>query len=269
MTFNWHALLKIIADHVTEQANAAVEFVAQNVTDETHENKLVFDLHLAVNGEKVDHTDFGEGSGEVEVDLPLDGLEVPEGKTVKIVYVDDNGGRHDMGGEFDRHNHRVKFKTHHFSTYEAVIEEEDAQETVAVTVENMTNGVASVNAPAGTVGEAYTLTVSAEMACVVLVQDSEGNYEPLVATSVGDNTYSFTTVLEEGMTFVVAVKGDISLDSVVDGVDAARAALYFAQKITLDAVTVAVGDLDGDNVITGVDAARAALAFAKKITIAW
>lgn len=261
LTFDSNALGTILTNH------AGKSNVTLKVEDKsTTENKnLRFDIYLSVDGVKQETSQFG--TGNVTVTIPLGKLNLTDKQTVKVWYVK-GATRTEMDSKVE--NGCVTFQTNHFSEYEVQVV--DVVTTPKLDNQTGTTTPATINAPtSGTVGSVYEFTVTCEKACVVFAKDGEGNYIRLSAKAVENqnNTYSFTVTLEEGMTFVVAIKGDISLDGTVDGVDAARAALYFAQKITLDAVNVAVGDLNGDNVIDGVDAVRAALAFAQEITIAW
>ena len=172
------------------------------------------------------------------------------------------------GFEYDSNAKKVKFLTHHFSEY--MVEVVDAG--VTVTIDDRTNKKAVIVAPEkGTVGEDYTITVTNDIACVVLVKTGVDSYERLTAVKKEgeDNTYEFTTKLTDGMSFVVAVKGDVSLDGAFTAQDVNQVRLAAGGKITLDVLPMAIADITGDGIFTAQDVNQVRLISGGKISATW
>ena len=93
-------ILKAIVDAIKDVVIDTIELVAENITSQVDENKLVFDLSVAVNGTKRPHTDFtnngANADAEVEVEIPVDSLTVGENQTVKVFYRDGSAYGKDM-----------------------------------------------------------------------------------------------------------------------------------------------------------------------------
>ena len=113
LIFNNKAVEKIITDHDDKKT---ISIGVKNVTPADSTDKLVFDIHLKVDGNKVDHSDFGDGS--VTVTIPLDSLNLSDKQTVKVWYVKDGVRQKEMDHTHDRDGKKVHFQTSHFSEYE-------------------------------------------------------------------------------------------------------------------------------------------------------
>ena len=123
LVFNNKALEKIITDHDDKKT---ISIGVKNVTPADSTDKLVFDIHLKVDGNKVDHSDFGDGS--VTVTIPLDSLNLSDKQTVKVWYVKDGVRQKEMDHTHDRDGKKVHFQTSHFSEYEVEVCEEEVIE---------------------------------------------------------------------------------------------------------------------------------------------
>jgi len=83
----------------------------------------------------------------------------------------------------------------------------------------------TVNAPTDgwKLGEENIFTVSStdDVACVVLVKDANGEYHRLTATT-SEGVHSFSATIDEGDEIVVAIKGDINCDGLVNVEDESK-----------------------------------------------
>ena len=274
LLFDNTALKQILEVH---SGKSEVKLVVENTTPAEATDKRVFDISLTVDGVKQESSQFGEG--KVTVTIPLGEL-VGENQTVKVWYVErDASGtetRTEMtdGFNHDKTNKTVCFQTNHFSEYEVEVVNEDTDTTVTVTIDNKTGSTtpATINAPTtGTIGSEYIFTVTCAKACVVLVKDADGTYERLGATAVANqiNTYSFATTLEEGMTFVVAIKGDVNGDGKVTSADAAAASAIEVGNITVDELKQLIMDVNKDGKVTSADSAAAKAVEVGNLTMPW
>ncbi len=112
----------------------------------------------------------------------------------------------------------------------------------------------------------FTVASDNDVACVVLVKNADGTYQKLTAT-IADGTHSFTATLAEGDSIIVALKGDVNGDGVVNASDAtlvSRACLsesHKAYKALNDQATCAIGT---PNAAVAVMINRACLSAAHK-----
>lgn len=151
--------------------------------------------------------------------------------------------------------------------------------TDGTTVDGVTSFKAGTSADAPTItvtapaagwklGAENTFTVASDndVACVVLVKNADGTYQKLTATTA-DGTHSFTATLAEGDSIIVALKGDVNGDGVVNASDAtlvSRACLsesHKAYKALNDQATCAIGT---PNAAVAVMINRACLSAAHK-----
>ena len=132
--------------------------------------------------------------------------------------------------------------------------------TDGTTVDGVTSFKAGTSADAPTIivtapaagwklGAENTFTVASDndVACVVLVKKADGSYEKLTATTGENGKHSFTATLAADDSIVVALKGDVDGDGVVNASDAtlvSRACLsesHKAYKALNDQATCAIG----------------------------
>lgn len=118
-------------------------------------------------------------------------------------------------------------------------------------------------------GVENTFTVACAKACVVLAKDADGNYKRLTATLNKGTAYNFTVSLEEGMTLVVAIKGDVNGDGKVTAADAAAASAIDVGNITADALMLLVMDVNKDGKVTAADSAAAKAVDVGNLTMPW
>ena len=287
MTFNWNALIKIIETHIKGDEIPAIEFVAQNITDsenENHKNKLVFDFYLSINGEKQDHSDFGETTQEVEVEIPLNDWVIPEGKTVKVSYVerktDGTVERTEMEREYDRNGNRVKFWTSHFSEYEVeVVDEEVGVEIdfVNYTVGGndsikISIGEAIISTP--TQGEAVKAMLKADrkftVVCsqsVIVAYTTDGSNYTIIPKSATDvNTYELPSEVSGNIQIATLLRGDINLDGKINSKDLTRLEKYIAETIELEKINQLAADTKVDEKVNSKDITRLEKHLAGSIT---
>ena len=75
--------------------------------------------------------------------------------------------------------------------------------------------------------------------------------------------------LTDGMSFVVAVKGDVSLDGAFTAQDVNQVRLAAGGKITLDVLPMAIADITGDGIFTAQDVNQVRLISGGKISATW
>ena len=121
---------------------------------------------------------------------------------------------------------------------------------------NKTAPYATVTAPEGgwKLGEENVFTVESDndIACVVLVRQTDGTYKRVKAVTDANGTHSFTTSdLSENCEIVVAINGDINKDgsiNVRDRLALAKGLLSSsnANYAALDDLQKKIGDVNGD-----------------------
>jgi hypothetical protein len=171
----------------------------------------------------------------------------------------------------------VEFNGKSYTTDPMVVAKQPATETVTVTVENKTGSQnpATVTAPeTGTIGAAYTFTVTCDKACVVAYTTDGGvTYTSIKAEKVEDkaNTYSFTITLENDMQFAVVIKGDINGDGFVNATDAGIIkAVSLNKPVPLNGLATLIADINKDTYINATDAGiLKALSLNKPVPLNW
>lgn len=147
------------------------------------------------------------------------------------------------------------------------------------------NGVTTFKA--GTSADAPTITVTApaagwkldaeniftvasdnDVACVVLVKKADGSYEKLTATTA-DGTHSFAATLAEGDSIVVALKGDVNGDGVINNMDAGRVKALSMGKGSISGHYWYCAAVMGGESITNMDAGRVKAVSMGKSKLAW
>lgn len=147
------------------------------------------------------------------------------------------------------------------------------------------NGVTTFKA--GTSADAPTITVTApaagwkldaentftvasdnDVACVVLVKKANGSYEKLTATTA-DGTHSFTATLAEGDEIIVALKGDVNGDGVINNMDAGRVKALSMGKGSISGHYWYCAAVMGGESITNMDAGRVKAVSMGKSKLAW
>ena len=270
LTFNWDAL-KVIKEAV----ETTVQFVAENVTNkEVHGDKLRYNLYLVVDGEEFDGIFAPEGSefqGEVEVEIPL-GYALPEGKAINIWYVK-NGMRQEnekFVPELSDDRKSVRFTTTHFSEYEVEIVEAgiDMKDNFTNKTGNVTR--ATIDYPEfGVAGSQYTFTVTCEKACVVAYTIDGGNTYTRLSASGEGNTRSFSVTLAENMQFVVAIKGDVNADGVIDIFDVTNLSKVAAGAKVLKADVATAAYINSDDVVDIFDVTNLSKVAAGSKSLNW
>lgn len=91
---------------------------------------------------------------------------------------------------------------------------------ISVTVNNCTNGTATVNAPDQWYEGANRFSVISKLPCVVIVEHSDGTDELLECGEIDASTghYRFLVNAADGDTISIAIKGDVNLDGVVTNI---------------------------------------------------
>lgn len=116
-------------------------------------------------------------------------------------------------------------------------------------------------------GSNATINVACDTACVV-VGVKDGVYSRL--TYDGTSGHTFTTdAYEDGMTFIVAVKGDVSGDGEISAADFGALVAAFLGTGSLDALNSLVGDVSGDGDISAADFGALVAAYLGTGTIPW
>ncbi len=129
-----------------------------------------------------------------------------------------------------------------------------------------------VTAPAAgwKLGESNTFTVASDndVACVVLVKKADGSYEKLTATTA-NGTHSFTAALAEGDSIVVALKGDVNGDGMINNMDAGRVKALSMGKGSISGHYWYCAAVMGGESITNMDAGRVKAVSMGKSKLAW
>ncbi|MBR5391225.1 MAG: dockerin type I repeat-containing protein [Clostridia bacterium] len=97
-----------------------------------------------------------------------------------------------------------------------------------------------------------TLNVICDKACVVIAFDGTA-YTRLNATQNAQSGYDFTGAYADGVTFTVAVKGDVSGDGDISAADFGALVAVYLGTGSLDALGGIIGDVSGDGDISAAD----------------
>ena len=139
----------------------------------------------------------------------------------------------------------------------------------ASSITDSTKGAATVS---GTVTDGKaTLNVACDKACVVAYTTDDGaTYTPVSAVQA-DSGYNFVVPdYSENMKFVVAVKGDVNGDGILDSTDTGQVKAVQLGKIkTFTALQTLAADLDGNGTIESTEAGQIKAAQLGKIQLAW
>jgi len=114
LSFNTAALKTI-------EAEKTVSIVVENVTPADVTDRLVYEIHLEIDGTKQESTDFGDGT--VTITIPLKQYEPLVGKIVTVQYSPEDRDAEVMESTLDRDGMSVRFETSHFSTYTVLVED--------------------------------------------------------------------------------------------------------------------------------------------------
>ena len=148
------------------------------------------------------------------------------------------------------------------------------------------NGVTTFKA--GTSADAPTITVTApaagwkldaentftvasdnDVACVVLVKNADGTYQKLTATTGENGKHSFTATLAADDSIVVALKGDVNGDGVINNMDAGRVKALSMGKGSISGHYWYCAAVMGGESITNMDAGRVKAVSMGKSKLAW
>ena len=114
----------------------------------------------------------------------------------------------------------------------------------------------------------FTVASDNDVACVVLVKKADGSYEKLTATTA-DGTHSFAATLAEGDSIVVALKGDVNGDGVINNMDAGRVKALSMGKGSISGHYWYCAAVMGGESITNMDAGRVKAVSMGKSKLAW
>lgn len=130
-----------------------------------------------------------------------------------------------------------------------------------VSIDNLTED--SVNYPAtitGLVNQGYyngtvLFTVACAKACAVFyTTDNGATYTRLYAiANVGTNTYLFSVNISQAMTVIVAMKGDVNSDGLLDVQDVAMSNAFVGGQITLTDLQQQIIDVDASGTVDTTD----------------
>ncbi len=121
----------------------------------------------------------------------------------------------------------------------------------AVTNSTGTTPAATVNSAVAENGTAK-LNVSSDKACVVIACVGTTYTRMNVNANADGTSYDFTVPYAEGMTFIVAVKGDVSGDGQITSTDWGSLVEAYNGS-ALSALNMLIGDVSGDGQITSTD----------------
>ena len=303
LLFDENAVSWIVDQHHDKNdVSVVVEDKTEPVAEGEKPTSLVFDIHLAVNGEKVDHSDFGE-SATVTVTIPLDRFGDLTGKMVKVWYLSGDEPE-EMEAIIDNNAKKVKFLTHHFSEYAVEVVDVEPETPPVVFVPTFSNGsdntavetgtaqngattyrfrvgtgnaapYATVTAPVNgwKLGEEneFTVTSDNDIACVVIVKDADGNYTRLTVVSTDEETkaHSFKATLGKGYEIIVAVKGDANGDGSVGVADRLMIAARLGGTTSFDAMKNLIADVNKDGSVGVSDRLMIAACLGGTTTLQW
>ena len=218
------------------------------------EGSVVYDLYFEQSGERV------QPNSEVTVFIPVP--EDMDGEKCKVYYIDDKDSLTDMNAIYD--GRYLVFTTDHFSYY-AVVEE-----GFPITLDDYTNGLATITGieNGGSFSGETSFSVSCDDACAVLCSTDGENYTRLTGTAEY-NGYSFTVDVNQEMTIVVALKGDVNLDGILKNQDVTMAKAANLGKRTLSTLQEMVADVTGDGVFKNQDITKFKAALLGKTTLNW
>lgn len=115
----------------------------------------------------------------------------------------------------------------------------------------------------------FTVASDNDVACVVLVKKADGSYEKLTATTGENGKHSFTATLAADDSIVVALKGDVNGDGVINNMDAGRVKALSMGKGSISGHYWYCAAVMGGESITNMDAGRVKAVSMGKSKLAW
>ena len=154
--------------------------------------------------------------------------------------------------------------------------------TDGTTVDGVTSFKAGTSADAPTIivtapaagwklGESNTFTVASDndVACVVLVKKADGTYQKLTATTGENGKHSFTATLAADDSIVVALKGDVSGDGLVNNTDVIQAQAASLHKVELSGFKVYCAMVSGSTSVVNTDVIQIQAVSIHKASFKW
>ncbi len=140
-----------------------------------------------------------------------------------------------------------------------------------VTLDDYTKGKATITGLVD--GNTYAgnteFTVTSDFACLVLYSADGGQtYTRLTAAGSG-NTYSFTVDVDQDLTVVVAIKGDVTLDGELKNQDVTIMKAAYLGKRTVSSLQLMVADVNVDGNLKNQDGTKTKAAFLGKTSLSW
>lgn len=114
----------------------------------------------------------------------------------------------------------------------------------------------------------FTVASDNDVACVVLVKKANGSYEKLTATTA-DDKHSFTATLAKGDSIVVALKGDVSGDGLVNNTDVIQAQAASLHKVELSGFKVYCAMVSGSTSVVNTDVIQIQAVSIHKASFKW
>ena len=115
----------------------------------------------------------------------------------------------------------------------------------------------------------FTVASNNDVACVVLVKKADGTYQKLTATTGENGKHSFTATLAADDSIVVALKGDVNGDGVINNMDAGRVKALSMGKGSISGHYWYCAAVMGGESITNMDAGRVKAVSMGKSKLAW
>ncbi len=99
-----------------------------------------------------------------------------------------------------------------------------------------------------------TFTVSADLACVVALENADGSFTRLECTTTDAGEHEFTvTITDADLKLHVTFKGDAKLDGKVNGMDMTWVKQVVLGNKTIEGFAVLAGDVNVDTKVNGMD----------------
>ena len=114
----------------------------------------------------------------------------------------------------------------------------------------------------------FTVASDNDVACVVLVKNADGTYQKLTATTA-DGTHSFAATLAEGDSIIVALKGDVSGDGLVNNTDVIQAQAASLHKVELSGFKVYCAMVSGSTSVVNTDVIQIQAVSIHKASFKW
>lgn len=103
---------------------------------------------------------------------------------------------------------------------------------------------------------------------MVLVKNADGTYQKLTATTA-DGTHSFAATLAEGDSIIVALKGDVSGDGLVNNTDVIQAQAASLHKVELSGFKVYCAMVSGSTSVVNTDVIQIQAVSIHKASFKW